>query len=244
MRLHKNADTPVRRSKAIWILAQPAQALQLLWEFRNQQRPVAEPQQPGEPIHNEPERATSAGRGLIIQPSGVEVGKLRPKVMLQVHFSSRHRLRHQSAAGHRPGQQRPGRQLRDPTQDPRSDVPAHASQLLPLRHHHRAPRTRPHQGLPSASTRRATTPNRNPRSRPADPLRTPSEDSWPMAGATTRTRSLDLAITPPRALPGHQHRHPRSRQRSLRTSDLACLCTRQTADPDDQALTAELPSLA
>jgi Domain of unknown function (DUF222) len=34
----------VRRSKAIGILAQPALALQLLWEFRNEQRPAAEPQ--------------------------------------------------------------------------------------------------------------------------------------------------------------------------------------------------------
>ena len=44
----------VRRSKAIGILAQPALALQLLWEFRNEQRPAAEPQQPDEPIDNEP----------------------------------------------------------------------------------------------------------------------------------------------------------------------------------------------
>jgi hypothetical protein len=33
----------VRRSKAIGILAQPALALQLLWDFRNEQRPAAEP---------------------------------------------------------------------------------------------------------------------------------------------------------------------------------------------------------
>jgi hypothetical protein len=43
----------VRRSKAIGILAQPALALQLLWEFRGEQHPAAEPQQPDEPIHNE-----------------------------------------------------------------------------------------------------------------------------------------------------------------------------------------------
>ena len=42
----------VRRSKAIGILAQPARALQLLWDFRNEQRPAAEPQQPDEPIDN------------------------------------------------------------------------------------------------------------------------------------------------------------------------------------------------
>jgi hypothetical protein len=45
----------VRRSKAIGVLAQPALALQLLWEFRNEQRPAPEPQQPDEPIDNEPD---------------------------------------------------------------------------------------------------------------------------------------------------------------------------------------------
>jgi hypothetical protein len=97
----------VRRSKAIGILAQPALALQLLWEFRNHQRPAAEPQQPGEPIHNEPkapfgvstaapdvdeavvdhEPPDASEGGLIIQPSGVEVCKLRPQVMLHIHLS-------------------------------------------------------------------------------------------------------------------------------------------------------------
>jgi hypothetical protein len=43
----------VRRSKAIGILAQPALALQLLWDFRNEQRPAAEPQQLEDPIHND-----------------------------------------------------------------------------------------------------------------------------------------------------------------------------------------------
>ena len=104
----------VRRSKAIGILAQPALALQLLWDFRNEQRPAAEPQQPDEPIDNEPnppfESSTapppaeplevasdklpkteppqeSPGSALIIRPSGVDVGKLRPKVMLHIHLS-------------------------------------------------------------------------------------------------------------------------------------------------------------
>ena len=101
----------VRRSKAIGILAQPARALQLLWEFRNEQHPAAEPQQPGEPIENEPnppseasppaeERpestadlseaeppAESPGPVLIIRPSGVDQRKLRPQVMLHIHLS-------------------------------------------------------------------------------------------------------------------------------------------------------------
>jgi len=55
LRLQGDMDSAdVRRSKAIGILAQPALALQLLWEFRNEQHPTAEPQQPGEPVDNEP----------------------------------------------------------------------------------------------------------------------------------------------------------------------------------------------
>jgi hypothetical protein len=103
----------LRRSKAIGILAQPALALQLLWEFRNQQHPAAEPQHFDEPIHNESSapfdhssdastedlietaaaetsqaaELESAGRGLITRPAGVDVRKLRPKVMLHIHLS-------------------------------------------------------------------------------------------------------------------------------------------------------------
>ena len=46
----------VRRSKAIGILAQPALASQLLREFRNEQHSAADqPQEPDEPVHNDPE---------------------------------------------------------------------------------------------------------------------------------------------------------------------------------------------
>ncbi len=104
----------VRRSKAIGILAQPALALQLLWEFRNEQRPAAEPQRPCEPIDNEanpplesstvpppaeplaaaadnlPEtesREVAPDSALIIRPSGIDQRKLRPRVMLHIHLS-------------------------------------------------------------------------------------------------------------------------------------------------------------
>jgi hypothetical protein len=104
----------VRRSKAIGILAQPALALQLLWEFRNEQRPAAEPQQPGEPIDNEPNpplessavpppaepfqaaaanlpetesREEMPDSALVVRPSGVDHRKLRPQVMLHIHLS-------------------------------------------------------------------------------------------------------------------------------------------------------------
>jgi hypothetical protein len=91
----------VRRSKAIGILAQPALALQLLWEFRNEQRPAPEPQQPDEPIDNEPnaphetsiaapgedDQAETEPAELIIQPPTMDVRKLRPKVVLHIHLS-------------------------------------------------------------------------------------------------------------------------------------------------------------
>jgi hypothetical protein len=97
-------------------LAHPAFALQLLWEIRNEQRPAAEPQQPDEPIDNEPNppcessttpppaqppepeatsdnlpetgpRPQAPASALIIRPSGVDVRKLRPKVILHIHLS-------------------------------------------------------------------------------------------------------------------------------------------------------------
>jgi len=91
----------VRRSKAIGVLAQPALALQLLWEFRNEQRPAPEPPQPDEPIDNEPnapygmsaalpgedDQAQAEPAQLIIDPPTMDVRKLRPKVMLHIHLS-------------------------------------------------------------------------------------------------------------------------------------------------------------
>jgi hypothetical protein len=109
LRLQGDLDSvDVRRSKAIGILAQPAFALQLLWEFQAEQHPAAEPQHHDEPIQNEPnapydrcatqpgddlldvaadaqsdpiepEPVVSLGCGLIIQPPGVDPRKLRPK---------------------------------------------------------------------------------------------------------------------------------------------------------------------
>jgi hypothetical protein len=115
LRLQGDMDSAdVRRSKAIGILAQPALALQLLWEFRNEQHPTAEPQQPGEPVDNEPnppyepsttpppaeppepaadnppetqEAEQAPDSALIIRPSGVDVRKLRPQVILHIHLS-------------------------------------------------------------------------------------------------------------------------------------------------------------
>jgi Domain of unknown function (DUF222) len=58
LRLRGDLDSAdVRRSKAIGILAQPAVALQLLWDFRNERHLPAEAQRPDEPIDNEPDPA-------------------------------------------------------------------------------------------------------------------------------------------------------------------------------------------
>jgi hypothetical protein len=44
--------------------------------------------------------------------------------------------------------------------------------------------------------RRTAGANRRRHARPTDPLRTSRQNTWPMASTPTRTRSLDLAITP------------------------------------------------
>jgi hypothetical protein len=114
------ADVEVRRSKAIGILAQPALALQLLWEFRNQQHPRSDPQQPDQPIDNEPNppieppvedsvgaaaqhvslgASELAASALIIQPPGVDQRKLRPQVMLHIHLSHEALLAEAAGAG-------------------------------------------------------------------------------------------------------------------------------------------------
>jgi hypothetical protein len=55
LRLQGDLDSAdVRRSKAIGILAQPALTLELLWQFRDELQPAAEPQQPDEPVDNHP----------------------------------------------------------------------------------------------------------------------------------------------------------------------------------------------
>jgi hypothetical protein len=124
LRLQGDLDSAeVRRSKAIGILAQPALALLLLWEFRTEQHPNPEPQRANEPIHNEPAPAfnhssgpgeelldtaaddtsqaqqlesavEAAGRGLIIRPPGLDVRRLRPQVMLHIHLSQEALLGH------------------------------------------------------------------------------------------------------------------------------------------------------
>src|SRR5215207_8339707 len=110
--LHLKGDfdsADARRSKAIGILAQPALALQLLWEFRGEQHTAVEPQRSDELIDNQPDPlrdrpidaptgnvpeesvpdpvAPSTDRQLIVQPTGIDIRRLRPQVVLHVHLS-------------------------------------------------------------------------------------------------------------------------------------------------------------
>jgi hypothetical protein len=56
---------------------------------------------------------------------------------------------------------------------------------------------------------------------PPHPPPPPTQDSQRMAGPTTRTRHLALAITPPPHLPCQRHRHPPPRRHRIRPHDLA-----------------------
>jgi hypothetical protein len=80
LRLQGDMDSAgVRRSKAIGILAQPPLALQLLWEFRNQQQAAPQPQQPDEPIQNEPiapfDHSTAAPADDVIETAAEETAQ-------------------------------------------------------------------------------------------------------------------------------------------------------------------------
>jgi hypothetical protein len=69
LRLRGDFDSvDVRRSKAIGVLAQPAVALQLLWDFRDERHPSAVPQRPDEPIDNEPDPAPNRSTSPFAEP--------------------------------------------------------------------------------------------------------------------------------------------------------------------------------
>ena len=88
LRRQRDLDSAdVRRSKAIGILAQPALALQLLWEFRNEQHPSGEPQRP------DAWQARIRLRGWPVQRRRTRHTWLDPAL------PRRHQLRHQGATG-------------------------------------------------------------------------------------------------------------------------------------------------
>jgi hypothetical protein len=192
-----------------------------------------------------------ASRGLIMQPSPVDVRRLRPQVILHIHLSEEALLSYHSDTSRKGGgvarmegvgpvtlgQVR--RFLADtggdikvqPVIDPEAmflRMPASCfptpppsgvwSWTTPSPIHHQPGRAAgPDRRLQSAIRAEQST---SARSRPVHPVRAPHQNPWPLAGATTRTRGVDLAITSRRALPGQQHRHPQPRQRSLRPPHL------------------------
>ena len=114
LRLQGDLDSAdVRRSKAIGILAQPALALDLLWQFRDEQQPAAEPQQPDEPVDNHPrapfDRSTCGPTddllpdSLVVRPSGLDQRRLRPQVVLHIHLSQEALLAGVANGAGRPG---------------------------------------------------------------------------------------------------------------------------------------------
>jgi hypothetical protein len=62
--------------------AQPALALQLLWEFRNHHHPAPQPQQPDEPIDNEPDapfhQSTAAPTEEVIEAAAEDMSAVEP----------------------------------------------------------------------------------------------------------------------------------------------------------------------
>jgi hypothetical protein len=132
-------------------------------------------------------------------------------------------MRRHGAAGSRSSRHSADGWLRDTAADSGVDVPAHAGQLLSLL---RSSRTsggfRPH--LPVSVTRpgRADCPDHGRQSRAAEPVRASAEDPQPMAGPTTCSRSIPLAITDQGLLSGHRCRHLRAPRWSFRSQSLGC----------------------
>ncbi len=200
LRLRGDFDSAeVRRSKAIGILAQPAVALQLFWDFRNEQHPAIPPQQPDEPIHNEPSAEPD-------RCTGQAVPLIEDCALSEGHNSCEDQFRltltrfHDGSAkpcfcGCRPA-------------------------ASPTRHGWSPRRTRPHHRVRSLRQKwAATDPDRQPR--PPRQVRTPAENPQPLAGPTTPSRGLLMAITEQNLLPGHRRRHPHARRGRLRRRHLA-----------------------
>ncbi len=121
----------VRRSKALRILAQPALAVQLLWEHRDEQHPTPDPPQPDEPVHNQPDAPYSntdqptrepeheaapdfddlcatcghpgQRSGLAVVPPVVDPTRCRPNAVLYLHLSQEAMNDHLYGRGQTPG---------------------------------------------------------------------------------------------------------------------------------------------
>ena len=104
----------------------------------------------------------------------------------------------------------------------RTDLVAQSRRRLPLRRC-RQPlhRYRPHHPLPQPRQRRAARPNPDWQPRSPHPLPPPDQNPRQLAGPTTRTRHLAVAISQRPHLRSQRHRHPSLGQYCIRTSNLA-----------------------
>jgi hypothetical protein len=111
------------------------------------------------------------------------------------------------------------------------EIPASLREQLQLRYPRCVPvrrrrqpihRCGPHDSIPEPRPRRAARPNPARQPRTPHPPPPQPEDARTLAGPTTRTRHLALAITPRQDLSGQHHRHPPPRQHRIRPSHLAC----------------------
>jgi hypothetical protein len=223
----------IRRSKAIGILAQPALALQLLCQHQHD-----EWDGPTEPTEDEPGRDEE-------EPDQAEHHHVDQNQTDQAE--QRHAEQQagpaadddQTAPADTVDDQRPrfgpeGNTHRSPQilpppfhpdrARPRAIIYVHLSEeALTAGRGLAQPPHRPgsHHPLPQPRQRWTARPNQDRQSRTPHPLPPQSQNPRRLAGSTTRTRHLALAITPRLDLPRQRHRHPRPRRHRVRTDDLA-----------------------
>jgi hypothetical protein len=127
--------------------------------------------------------------------------KRRPSLARPAPPAARRALHHPSETGHRPASRaHPNRCLRNPRQPPRTTAAALPHRRLPLRRRRQPNHRRgPHHPLPEPRPRRTARPNPARQPRPPHPP-PPVENPRRLAGPTTRTRHLAVAITPPQDL--------------------------------------------
>lgn len=184
-----DSDTAdVRRSKAIGILAQPALALQLLWDHREDLAPSDLPVEPGRAEGEQPDEdhaepgSPTANTQLIIQP-----------------LPGRHGLRHPGSTRSRLGRGEPRRRLRSSSPDAGTTTASQSGEVLPLQPGHlTADGPRPHDPLPQPGPRRAARTDGDSQPQVADPTRAPGQDHSG-AGSDNRSRTAtsgDLRAAP------------------------------------------------
>ena len=120
-----------------------------------------------------------------------------------------------------------------PDIDPGASAAAAAGRCVPLRRRRHPPDgSGPHHLLRAARAGRAAGPNRGRKARTVGPLPPPGDNPRWLAGPTTRTRHLDMAITGATDLSDQHQRHPPARALELRPTDLARRQSPPPAPPD------------